>query len=74
MFIPFYLQCSAYGESATTFSSDFQIPHVKVMPVAYTLPNSDNEEEADREVGSEEEAEGDMPESESGTLHTGSSV
>ncbi|KAJ7720235.1 hypothetical protein B0H14DRAFT_3521010 [Mycena olivaceomarginata] len=66
---------STYGENTSAFSSDFQIPHVELVPVAYTLSDSDDEEEeADREVGKEGEAEGNASENESGTLRTGSSA
>ncbi|KAJ7702520.1 hypothetical protein B0H14DRAFT_3527255 [Mycena olivaceomarginata] len=66
---------STYGENTSAFSSDFQIPHVELVPVAYTLSDSDEEEEeADREVGKEGEAEGNASENESGALRTGSSA
>ncbi|KAJ7797230.1 hypothetical protein B0H14DRAFT_3493959 [Mycena olivaceomarginata] len=67
--------CSTYGETATAFSSDFQLPHVELMPVVYVLADSDDkeEEEADRKVGNEGEAEGNTSENESVTLPTGSS-
>jgi hypothetical protein len=68
-------QRSTYGEDAPAFSSDFQIPHVELVPVAYTLSDSDDEEEeVDREVGKEGEAEGNASENESGALRTGSSA
>ncbi|KAJ7842392.1 hypothetical protein B0H14DRAFT_3456933 [Mycena olivaceomarginata] len=56
---------STYGENTSAFSSDFQIPHVELVP---------EEEEADREVGKEGEAEGNASENESGALRTGSSA
>ncbi|KAJ7300647.1 hypothetical protein DFH08DRAFT_828243, partial [Mycena albidolilacea] len=66
---------STYGENTSAFSSDFQIPHVELVPVAYTLSDSDEEEEeADREEGNEGEAEGNASENESGALRTGSSA
>ncbi|KAJ7300354.1 hypothetical protein DFH08DRAFT_1001797 [Mycena albidolilacea] len=61
--------------NASAFSSDFQIPHVELVPVSYALYDSDDgEEEADREVGKEGEAEGSTSEHESGALRTGSSA
>ncbi|KAJ7871816.1 hypothetical protein B0H14DRAFT_3439252 [Mycena olivaceomarginata] len=62
------LVCSAYGADATAFDSDFQIPHVLPVPMVYTLPDSDEEEEADRKVRNAEEATGDESGSESGAL------
>ncbi|KAJ7812464.1 hypothetical protein B0H14DRAFT_3478832 [Mycena olivaceomarginata] len=63
------------AKNTSAFSSDFQIPHVELVPVAYTLSDSDDEEEeADREVGKEGEAEGNASENESGALRTGSSA
>jgi hypothetical protein len=58
----------------TAFNSDFQIPHIIPVPVVYTLPESDDEEEADRKVGNAEDAAGDESGSESGALHPGSSA
>jgi hypothetical protein len=70
-----YPQRSTYGEHTSAFSSDFQIPHVELVPVSYALYDSDDgEEEADREVGKEGEAEGSASEHESGALRTGSSA
>ncbi|KAJ7692491.1 hypothetical protein B0H14DRAFT_2651659 [Mycena olivaceomarginata] len=66
---------STYGENASAFSSDFQIPHVELVPVAYALSDSDEEEEeVDREVGKEGEAEGNASKDEFGALRTGSSA
>ncbi|KAJ7817379.1 hypothetical protein B0H14DRAFT_3474701 [Mycena olivaceomarginata] len=48
------LVCSTYGANATAFNSDFQIPHVVPVPTVYSLPDSDDEEEADRKVGDAE--------------------
>ncbi|KAJ7354043.1 hypothetical protein DFH08DRAFT_803957 [Mycena albidolilacea] len=51
-----------------------KLPHVELVPVSYTLSNSNNkEEEADRKVEDVEEAVGDESGSESGTLRPGSS-
>ncbi|KAJ7654900.1 hypothetical protein B0H14DRAFT_3540763, partial [Mycena olivaceomarginata] len=50
---------SVYGPTPTAFNSDFQIPHVVPVPVVYALPESDDEEEADRKVGDAEYAAGD---------------
>ncbi|KAJ7861671.1 hypothetical protein B0H14DRAFT_3445142 [Mycena olivaceomarginata] len=71
--LPFY-SCSTYGANATAFNSDFQIPHVVPVPTVYSLPDSDDEEEADRKVGDAEDAAGDESGSESGALRPGSSA
>ncbi|KAJ7824017.1 hypothetical protein B0H14DRAFT_3469631 [Mycena olivaceomarginata] len=65
---------SVYGPTPTAFNSDFQIPHVVPVPVVYALPESDDEEEADRKVGDAEYAAGDESGSESGALRPGSST
>ncbi|KAJ7788902.1 hypothetical protein B0H14DRAFT_3503657 [Mycena olivaceomarginata] len=69
-----HLQCSTYGVNATAFNSDFQIPHIVPVPMVYSLPDSDDEEEADRKVGDAEEAVGDESGSESGAFRPGSST
>ncbi|KAJ7833464.1 hypothetical protein B0H14DRAFT_2591493 [Mycena olivaceomarginata] len=58
----------------TAFNSDFQIPHVIPVSVVYALPDSDDEEEADRKVWDAEDAAGDESGSESGALRPGSST
>ncbi|KAJ7343708.1 hypothetical protein DFH08DRAFT_810266 [Mycena albidolilacea] len=65
---------STYGANATAFNSDFQIPHVVPVPTVYSLPDSDDEEEADRKVADAEEAAGDESGSELGVLRPGSSA
>jgi hypothetical protein len=44
------------------------------VPTVYSLPDSDEEEEADRKVGDAEDAAGDESGSESGALRPGSSA
>ncbi|KAJ7867004.1 hypothetical protein B0H14DRAFT_3442130 [Mycena olivaceomarginata] len=68
------LVCSVYGANATAFNADFQIPHVLPVPTVYALPDSEDKEEADRKVGTAEEAAGDESGSELGTLRPGSSA
>jgi hypothetical protein len=72
----FFLQRSTYGAKAAAFGSDFQLPHVELVPVSYALSDSDDEEEeeVDREVGKEGEAEGNASEDDFGALRTGSSA
>ncbi|KAJ7788600.1 hypothetical protein B0H14DRAFT_3503997 [Mycena olivaceomarginata] len=65
---------SVYGPTTTAFNSDFQIPHVVTVPVVYSLPDSEDEEEADRKVGNAEDAAGDESGSESGARRPGSTT
>ncbi|KAJ7824995.1 hypothetical protein B0H14DRAFT_3468907, partial [Mycena olivaceomarginata] len=65
---------TVYGPTTTAFNSDFQIPHVVPVPVVYALPDSEDEEEADRQVGDAEDAAGDESGSESGAFRPGSST
>ncbi|KAJ7318051.1 hypothetical protein DFH08DRAFT_820073 [Mycena albidolilacea] len=65
---------SAYGADATAFTTDFQIPHVVPVPTVYVLPESEDEQEADRKVVDAEEAVGDESGSESGAFRPGSST